>query len=123
MAFAPLLLLVISLPNQVLLKCRMDGALRSSCCCPGDGAAEASTTFPASTLTAACCCERQATAAEARLMEATSAVHGAFVAAPPFVAVLSPDFIPSVTTARVVQYGGAAREGPPLILLKQSFLI
>src|SRR5262245_42533755 len=36
-ALAPALLLLVYLPAQVLLRCRMDGLLRAECCCSHHG--------------------------------------------------------------------------------------
>ena len=41
-AFAPLLLLLVSLPSEMLTRCRMDGLLRAACCCPAQEEAPSS---------------------------------------------------------------------------------
>ena len=57
-ALAPLLLLVVALPSQMILKCRMDGSVRAACCCPDlDGEDQGAPTPP--TVKAQSCCDPQ----------------------------------------------------------------
>jgi hypothetical protein len=54
LALAPLLLVIVSLPTQVLVRCRMDGQVRERCCCPA-----AQNESPAPALQAPDCCDRE----------------------------------------------------------------
>ena len=118
-ALAPLLLLVVSLPSQLMLRCRIDGQLRASCCCPDEGERDVSTT---PTVRPQSCCDQETTAHEARLMELAPSPYSNVVL--PSARATSPFAAPeSLALPRAFQHGGPAREGPPLVLLKQSFLI
>jgi len=130
-AFAPALLLVVCLPGQMMLRCRLDGTLRAACCCPqaaaeagaqGEGGASAP-----SRLTSQGCCERtviegrRPAAEAARPHEMADAAWAAAVDAS-WVTVLDP--APRRPSAdRAGQRYRPPREGPRLIVLKQSFLI
>jgi hypothetical protein len=120
LVLAPFLLFVVSLPGQVLLRCRFDGQLRIACCCPSDQRVEQS--GPA--LSDPSCCQR----------EVSTPALPAFAVRPPTdliapaVAVVLPPF--AVALAHQVAASTPARhrsrpprEGPPIIVLKQSFLI
>src|SRR5262245_19447922 len=54
-ALAPAFLLLVYLPAQVMLRCRIDGLLRSECCCPQP--TEEKTSGPA--FEAQDCCARE----------------------------------------------------------------
>ena len=121
-ALAPALLLLVCLPAQMMLRCRMDGLLRTACCC-----AQQEKEQPAGpTIEAQDCCDR---------VSASSDRPAADVARP-----ATPDLAPTSVLAvvidtaallapasdrfdRAVQRYGPAREGPPLVLLKHAFLI
>jgi len=126
-ALAPVLLLLVYLPAQALMRCRMDGTLRAACCCPheqGQGD-EPQDTSPA--LKAQDCCERAVTPAGSRpTAEAARAANRdidqmtAVAYTTPSADALAPLFErPDGAWPR----HGPAREGPPIVLLKHAFLI
>lgn len=121
-ALAPVLLLLVYLPGQMLLRCRIDGLLRAACCCPHETESQSSQ----SVVKAQDCCDREVTQNQRPAAEAARAPHGdaapaavmALAAAPaPFLAE------PTRQLDRAAQRHGPAPEGPRLVLLKQSFLI
>jgi hypothetical protein len=122
-ALAPLLLLVVSVPAQKQLRCRIDGRVRSVCCCPPD-----TRVAPTQTVVKAadCCDSSELTASERPAIEAarTPALdidwsHCAAWSAPvPFLALAAPPL--RMRPSRVI---GSPREGPPIVLLKHAFLI
>ncbi|HTB58504.1 MAG TPA: hypothetical protein VLC06_11545 [Polyangia bacterium] len=119
-ALAPLLLLAVYLPGQMMLRCRIDGHLRPVCCCPADEKTQE--TGPV--VKAQDCCDRELTVNERPLVEPDQRAAD-LVLAPPSVAVLpvasllaEPD-----RAALTWQAHGPPREGPPLVLLKHAFLI
>ena len=121
-AFAPLLLLLVYLPGEMMLRCSMDGLLRPACCCPQK--AEAETSGPV--VKAADCCDPVAAqdarpAAEAARPASRDLTEAAMTAivAPSLALLVSP--IERVD--RASQRHGPPREGPPLVLLKHAFLI
>jgi hypothetical protein len=119
-ALAPLLLLVVSLPSQMLLRCRIDGSVRAACCCPGEPEQDPSTT---PTVKAQSCCDQEIAISEARIMELPPPAHPDVVIAtsrPATLLVAAPE---AGAVSRAFERGGPAREGPPLVLVKQSFLI
>jgi hypothetical protein len=119
-ALAPLLLLVVSLPSQLMLRCRIDGSLRASCCCPDEAERDLS---PTPTVRPQSCCDQEATAHEARLMEPAPTPYSN-VLIPTSVRATFPFAAPEARALpRAFQQAGRARQGPPLVLLKQSFLI
>jgi hypothetical protein len=116
-ALAPLVLVLVSLPSQVLVRCRMDGRLREACCCPRDaGAAPA-----APAVTSADCCAPETSVRQLPVARASAATESAPVLAVTFLSAL-PDAAKR-TPARRARPSAPAREGPPLRLLKQAFLI
>jgi hypothetical protein len=122
-AFAPVLLLLVYLPGEMMLRCSMDGLLRPTCCCPQK--AEAETAGPV--VKAADCCDpvvaRTARpAAEAARPATRDLVQVATTA------IVVPSSSPSLASPierldRAWQPHGPAREGPPIVLLKHAFLI
>ena len=128
-AFAPALLLVACLPGQMMLRCRLDGMLRAACCCPvaADEAEGAASSAP-SRLTSQGCCERTVVEGHRPAAEAPQSPQLAADAAwamgvdAPWVTVLGP--APERAAANNAgQRYRPPREGPRLIVLKQSFLI
>jgi hypothetical protein len=122
-AFAPLLLLVVYLPGQMMLRCRMDGVLRPACCCPE----KAATQNAGPVLKAQDCCDREMGAGDRPVVEAaqlsavdltTWAPSAALPTAPPCLLLAE-----SLGSERTCQAHGPPREGPPLVLLKHAFLI
>jgi hypothetical protein len=115
-ALAPLLLVLVSLPSQVLMRCRMDGLLRDSCCCPRGG--DAVPAVP--TVAAASCCQGETSVRQLPVVRTTPAPD----ATPAPIATALPALAPQPGTGtRSFRPTAPAREGPPLLLLKQAFLI
>jgi hypothetical protein len=121
--FAPVLLLVMALPSQIMLRCRADGRLRSSCCCPSARESGPLGSFPS--LVAQACCERQVLprdrpavgSIESRPRELGSPI-GPVSLLPPIIFAA-----PEQKSRPAWQRHGPPREGPALILLKHAFLI
>ena len=115
-ALAPLLLLLASLPSQVLMRCRMDGLLRDSCCCP-----RTSDATPAGpTVSGTSCCNSETTVSNVPVVRTTANPD----VTPTLVAVSLPSPGPEAELrVRSIRPAAPAREGPPLLLLKQAFLI
>jgi len=124
-ALAPALLLLVCLPAQMMLRCRIDGLLRTACCCAQqeqDGQEQ-----PAGpTIEAQDCCDRvtansdRPTADVARPAARDLAPTSVLAVVIDTAALLAPA---SDRFDRAVQRYGPAREGPPLVLLKHAFLI
>jgi hypothetical protein len=123
-ALAPVLLLLVYVPAETLLRCRIDGLLRSTCCCPQKAPAEAESAGPV--VKAADCCDQEARQSTRQTVVATNpaprdlgqAATASTVAAP------LPLFASSIERPDCAwQRHGPAREGPPLVLLKHAFLI
>jgi hypothetical protein len=100
----------------------MDGALRSVCCCAGG---EKTASEPGPVASEPCCCDRV-------VLEPSVAPVASADRATPAVEVAIPLVLPTYAAApmpeplrppRAVQRGGPAREGPGLLVLKQTFLI
>jgi hypothetical protein len=121
-ALAPVLLLLVYLPGETLLRCRIDGMLRRSCCCPH----EAATEDAGPVVKAADCCDQEITqSTRVPAMAANPAprdlvqVAAAAIVAPPL-----PAYASAIERADLAwQRHGLARKGPPLVLLKHAFLI
>src|SRR5262245_46433830 len=121
-ALAPVLFLLVYLPAESVMRCRADGLLRATCCCPHKGESESARP----TIKAQDCCERQVTASNRvtaapapptqRDLDRMAAVAFASPALP----ALAP---PAERRDGAWQRYGPAREGPPLVLLKHAFLI
>ena len=122
-ALAPLLLVAVYLPAEMMLRCRIDGRLRPACCCPPD--AETQPSGPV--VQAQDCCDRELTGsarpvvATARAASSTDVV-GPTTAALPFHSI-SFSFAQPRGPDWAWQAHGPPREGPPLVLLKHAFLI
>jgi hypothetical protein len=121
-ALAPALLLLVYLPAQVMMRCRMDGLLRSACCCPQ----QSEEPSPGPVVKAQDCCDQHVAAGERPKADvARSSSRG--LAPSAALAVVVPAVPPLVPAThrfdRAVQRYGPAREGPPLVLLKHAFLI
>jgi hypothetical protein len=120
-ALAPALLLLVYLPGEMMLRCRIDGLLRAVCCC---SPANAQSSGPV--VKAQDCCDREAAEIQRPKAEAASSStnHVAPLAA---LAVLGPTVrlatLPTERFDRAAQRHGPAREGPAIVLLKQAFLI
>jgi len=121
-ALAPVLLLLVYLPGEMMLRCSMDGLLRPTCCCPQK--AEAETSGPV--VKAADCCDpvvaqgvRPAAEAARPAIRDHVQVATTAIVAPSLPSLASP----IERLDRAWQRHGPAREGPPLVLLKHAFLI
>jgi hypothetical protein len=119
---APVLLLLVYLPGELMLRCQMDGLLRSACCCPPQE--QIQDQEPA--LKAQGCCAPEMTSNQRPTAEAARpagrelAAIGAVAVEVAPIPVLAP---PVVGLDRAWQGHGPAREGPPIVLLKHAFLI
>jgi hypothetical protein len=121
-ALAPVLLLLVYLPAETMMRCRMDGLLRPSCCCPPKAAPAPS----GPVVKAADCCNPEIAQSTRPAAEAVRpADHDpAQFEATAFVAASLPLLTsPIGRLDRAWQRHGPAREGPPLVLLKHAFLI
>jgi hypothetical protein len=121
-ALAPALLLLVYLPAQMMLRCRIDGLLREACCCSHEAEHESS----GPVFKAQDCCDPQVPQHQRPKAEAASSqTHD--LAAVAVVAVLA-SAVPSDPPAldrfdRAALRHDPAREGPRIVLLKQAFLI
>jgi hypothetical protein len=118
LALAPLLLVVVSLPTQLVLRCRMDGQVRDTCCCPvdrtQDGPADPALVVPE-------CCDREVAT---RSFPTVRTVPETTL--PPVVvtSIVLPDPAARGPSApRQLRERSPARGGPLILLLKQTFLI
>ncbi len=121
-ALAPVLLLLVYLPGETLLRCRMDGTLRPACCCPSEDARQDS----GPVVQAQSCCDREITQSERPVVDATRAAGRDLVATTAAAPVATPVAVAFAPTSRfdwATQRYGPAREGPPLVLVKHAFLI
>jgi len=120
-ALAPVALLLVSLPSQLLLRCRIDGSLREACCCPADERQE----IPGPVANAQDCCDREVTASGRPPFEAARGTEPDVV---PAVSAVAPFAFatPSTPAPRIDRAWfshGPPREGPTVVLLKHAFLI
>jgi len=121
-ALAPLLLLGVYLPGQVMLRCRIDGLLRPACCCSHDSEEQGS----GPVVKAQDCCAQEMLTSERPVVEAARSYSLDFALAtadgvPVSAASLllaTPDW-----TARGWQAQAPPRDGPAIVLLKRAFLI
>ena len=121
-ALAPVLLLMAYLPAEAMLRCRIDGLLRSTCCCSHENDQQSS----GPVVKAQDCCDTEVIESVRPTAEAAHpATHGlAFIATAAVpVAPGAPVAAPIAALARAAQRHGPAREGPPIVLLKHAFLI
>jgi len=122
-ALAPALLLLVCLPAQMMLRCRIDGLLRPACCCAQPEEREQ----PAGpTIAAQDCCDRVMPNSDRQAADVARPVTRDLAPTTDLAVVV--DFPPLLAPAphrfdRTSQRYGPAREGPPLVLLKHAFLI
>ena len=121
-ALAPLLLVAVELPGEMMLRCRFDGMLRAACCCPqGEAPDDAGPTVAAQD-----CCDREITGSPRPVVEAAHRTEPGML---PVVALIPADAqvmagAPGADRRPpTAQRYGPAREGPPIVLLKHAFLI
>ena len=121
-ALAPALLLLVYLPAQVMLRCRIDGLLRPECCC--SHLEQQQPSGPA--IKAQDCCDQEIAQTE-RPKADVARSSGRELAPAAVLAVFLPAaslLAPAIDRFDgAVQRYGPAREGPPLVLLKHAFLI
>ena len=120
-ALAPLLLLAVYLPGQMMLRCRIDGHLRPVCCCPQDEKTQ--DTGPV--VKAQDCCDREISVNQRPVVEPDFRAAELVPAPTSFLAVL-PIVAPLAEPDRsdlTWQAHGPPRDGPPIVLLKHAFLI
>jgi hypothetical protein len=125
-ALAPLLMLAVYLPGELMLRCRISGELRPACCCSHDGDGESAAPATAS-IKAQDCCDQEIAQSVRPVVDADHSPQDE-LAPIVSVALLAPVASPATTTAGPIptwaaQRHGPAREGPPLVLLKHAFLI
>jgi hypothetical protein len=120
-ALAPLLLLAVYLPGQLVLRCRMDGHLRPVCCCHQDD--EKRDTGPVAK--AQDCCDRELTVTQRPVFEAEQGANEPGLAPPSVLAILSlaPPLAERDGSGSTRPPRAPPGEGPPLVLLKHAFLI
>jgi hypothetical protein len=123
-ALAPLLLLAIYLPGEMMLRCRVDGLLRPACCCPEEGDSQAQDATPVAR--AQDCCDQELTATQrpvvVQAQTSVADMDWALVATLPGLPVAEPDR--SDRTPRPIwQAQAPPGDRPPLVLLKHAFLI
>jgi len=121
-AVAPLLLLAVVVPGEVMVRCHLDGLLRPAPCCdhdeaPGDSGPAFETRD---------CCDREVTATDRPVSEAARATDGGQIASAAF----APHAGAGALLVAPVNHGswaaqryGPTRGGPPIVLLKHAFLI
>ncbi len=121
-ALAPVLLLLVYLPGESLLRCRIDGMLRSACCCPHKSEPQDS----GPVVKAQDCCDREMTQSQRPVVDAARAAGRDLVATTAIAPVVLPvavSFAPAFRFDWASQRYGPAREGPPIVLVKHAFLI
>jgi len=119
-AVAPLLMMIVSLPDQLMLRCRMDGTLRPACCCPDDDA----TAPPAGpSARQADCCDPELSATIRAPAEQTGTTDPVGPRWSTSLATLASD-APVLRPFDVAPgRPDPARARPPIVLLKHAFLI
>jgi len=120
-ALGPIALLLVFLPGEAYLRCRIDGSVRATCCC-GEAMAPAN---PGPVARAQDCCDRETTTAARPVVEAPGARGVELLPAGLTVAAVAPAPLaaPVPRWVRVQPGHGPPRGAPPVILLKQAFLI
>jgi hypothetical protein len=121
-ALAPLLLVAVYLPGELMVRCHVDGLLRPAPCCSHE--VDAGDSGPA--LKVRDCCDREVTATHRPVSEAVRAPDNEPIAAAALAAVpagRAASSWPPARAAWAAQRHGPAREGPPIIVIKHAFLI
>jgi hypothetical protein len=121
-ALAPLVLVGVVWPGEVMVRCHLDGLLRPAPCCVHDPAPGNS--GPA--FETRDCCDREVTATDRPVSEAVRATDGGQIASAAF----TPHAGAGALRAAPVNHRGWAaqrygpvRRGPPIVLAKHAFLI
>jgi hypothetical protein len=123
LALAPFVLFVVSLPSQMLMRCRLDGQLRTACCCPASRTGEESKAR-GPVLSDPRCCHGEGSRHASRAI----AVRPATDSNVPAGAVVIRSYVARAEHEGATWIPGSQRsrpprEGPRIIVLKQSFLI
>jgi len=121
-ALAPLLVVAVYLPGEMMLRCRIDGLLRPACCCPHADQAQDS----GPVVKAQDCCDRELTTSERPVVEAARRADPGSMAAPSSAIVVASPVADGSPTRRFdgfAQRYGPPRGGPPIVLAKHAFLI
>ncbi|MBC8133302.1 MAG: hypothetical protein H7X95_10010 [Deltaproteobacteria bacterium] len=127
LAFVPVLMLMASLPSQMLMRCRMDGLVRTSCCCPVDKNAGSQAHEPL--LKAQACCDREVATHVPPTVATTVPARAPHEESLSIAVVLSPstsawNSLPArLSPPRVFRGHGPPRSGPGIVVLKHAFLI
>jgi len=127
-ALAPLLFVAVYLPAEMMLRCRLDGMLRPTCCCPAMAdAQDAAAAARGPTLEARDCCDPELSGSDRPIVEAAHP-HEAdatrtLIAVAHFAVTSLPHLASTARPAAAAQRYGPARQGPPIVLLKHAFLI
>lgn len=123
---AALMVLVVGIRSAyATYRCENDGIARSACCCPkaDDKAQDDKRDESNTSIDKRCCCDIEITqisaAPEARIAPDTAPLHHALTIQAPFETPAAPH-VRDLTVARIYVHPPA---GPPLRVLKQSFLI
>lgn len=119
-ALAPIALMLVYLPGQMYLRCRIDGSIRSICCCRDEAQQE----NPDAVARAQDCCDREVSTNARPVVDAASSE----LELAPAVATFTPVALAALTPAaphvdRAWAAHGPPRGGPAVVLLKHSFLI
>jgi len=125
-ALAPLLLVAVYLPGEMMVRCRFDGLLRPARCCPQASEESGDAQDLAPVVKAQDCCHSELSASERPVVEATQRTDPGSVtwawAATPAAAPVS-DASPPRPGAWAAQRYGPVRVAPPIVLAKHAFLI
>jgi hypothetical protein len=121
-ALAPLLLLAVVLPGEIMVRCHLDGLLRPAPCCSHQPApADCGPAFEARD-----CCDREVTATDRPVSEVVRATDGGQIAAAAFMPRVGAGALlvaPANHSGWAAQRYGPMRGGPPIVLVKRAFLI
>jgi hypothetical protein len=122
-ALAPLLLVAVHMPAEMMLRCRISGLLRPACCCPN--ADQPQDSGPVAK--AQDCCDREITASERPVVEAARRADPDSVTPAASVATIAAstatDAFPARQPGWAAQRYGPARGRPSTVLVKHAFLI
>ena len=120
-ALAPIAVLLACLPGVDYLRCRMDGSIRTLCCC-GDTEAPVN---PGPVARAQDCCDRETTVSARPAMEPARPCAAEQVCSlPPFAPLAMVSLpLPAPRWDRTRQSHGPPRGGPSVVVLKHAFLI
>jgi hypothetical protein len=121
-ALAPLLLVAVHLPGEMMLRCRISGLLRPACCCPSADQPQ----DPGPVVKDQDCCDREVTASQRPVVEAARRADPgslALASVSTIVASITTEAFPTRHPGWAARRYGPARSGPPIVLVKHAFLI